>query len=153
MDKRIAILVAIIGILLVGIGYTVYQQNNDGIDANNTTSINNTLNNTTVKNATLEKTSQKTVSGQYGYCAICGKALTYTESQDEYTQGKVCYDCASNPYYESGPGADYANQKLKEAYPEEYEGMFEDSYDTSDYSYEDDYDYDYSDYEYEDEEY
>ncbi len=149
MDKRIAILLVIIGILLIEIGYTL-NQNNDVSDANNTT-INNTINNTTVKNATLEKSSEKTASGKYGYCAICGKALTYEEASNEYTQGKVCYDCASNPYYESGPGADYANQKLKEAYPEEYEGMFEDDYDYEDYDYS--YDDSYDDYEYDDGEY
>ena len=145
MDKRIAILLIIIGMLLVGIGYTISQQDNAS-DVNNTTAINNTINNTTVKNATLEQSSQKTVSGKYGYCAICGKALTYEESQDEYTQGKVCYDCASNPYYESGPGADYANQKLKEAYPEEYEGMFEEPSD--DYGYYEYEEYDYEDFDY-----
>lgn len=86
-----------------------------------------TVNNTTAVNATLESAPQKTDIGQYGYCAICGKALSYSEANNEYTQGKVCSDCASNPYYQTGEGADYANQKLKEAYPEDYEGMFEDS--------------------------
>lgn len=135
MDKRIAILLVIIGILLVGIGYMLFQQNNAS-DVNETIA-NNTHNNTTVKNATLEESTQ-TVSGEYGYCAICGNALTYSEAHNEYTQGKVCSSCASNPYYQTGEGADYANSKLAEAYPEEYEGMFDDSSEDYYYDYYDD---------------
>lgn len=141
MDKRIAILLVIIGILLIAIGYTIFQQNDAG-DANNT-ALNNTVNNTTVKNATLDESSQKTVSGKYGYCAVCGKALTYEEAHNEYTQGKVCHACANNPYYQTGEGAAYANQKLEEAYPDEYNGISEDSYEQNynDNEYEDDEDY------------
>ena len=49
----------------------------------------------------------------YGYCAVCGKALSASEANDEYTQGKLCYSYANNPPEEP----DYVNQKLKEAYP------------------------------------
>ena len=52
----------------------------------------------------------------YGYCAVCGKALSASEANDEYTQGKLCYSYANNPPEEP----DYVNQKLKEAYPDEY---------------------------------
>ena len=142
MDKRIAALLLIIGILLIGMGYLI-SQHKDTPDTNNITKVNTTLNNTTVKNVTVEESPQKTVSGKYGYCAVCGKALTYEEASNDYTQGKVCCACANNPYYQSGPGADYANQKLKEAYPDEYEGMFEDSYD-----YEDNNAYEYENEEY-----
>lgn len=141
MDKRIAILLVIIAILLAGIGYMVFQQHNVN-DANATVTniTNNTNNNTTVVNATPVESSQNTVGGEYGHCAICGKALTYSEAHNEYTQGKVCRSCASNPYYQSGDGADYANKKLAEAYPDEYEGMFDDSYEDYDYdTYDDSY--------------
>ncbi len=59
-------------------------------------------------NATVEEsqtTSTSSESGQYGYCAICGKALTYAEAHSEYTQGKVCHDCAANPYYQTDEGS------------------------------------------------
>ena len=137
-DKRVIALIVIIAILAVSVGYGLMtHQSNDTPVANNTTT------NKTVKNATVVKSD--TESGKYRYCAICGKALTYSEATNEYTQGKVCADCASNPYYQSGEGAKYANQKLAEGYPDEYS----DFYEGSDY----DYDYDYDDYEYDDEYY
>lgn len=142
MDKRIAALLLIIGILLIAMGYIMSQHNDAGNTAsvNNTTKVNTTLNNTTVnEDVTVEESPQKTVSGKYGYCAVCGKALSYGEANDEYTQGKVCHSCANNPYYQSGEGAAYANQKLEEAYPEYYNGISEDSYEPeyNDYEYED----------------
>lgn len=130
-DKRIIILLAIIAVLAVGVAYGLMtHQDNTKSDANNTTT------NKTVKNATLVESHSE--SGQYGYCAICGKALTYSEANNEYTQGKVCADCASNPYYQTGEGARYANQKLAEAYPDEYSDFYEDS-DYDDYEYDDEY--------------
>ena len=142
MDKRIAALLLIIGILLIAMGFIMSQHNdaNNTTNVNNTTKVNTTLNNTTVKDdVTVEESPQKTVSGKYGYCAICGKALSYGEANNEYTQGKVCHSCAVNPYYQSGEGAAYANQKLEEAYPEEYNGISEDSYEPeyNDYEHED----------------
>lgn len=136
-DKRVIILLIIIAILSVGICYSLMTQHNDTKPV-----VNNTTTNKTVTNATLVQS--KSESGQYGYCAICGKALTYSEANNEYTQGKVCAACAQNPYYQSGEGAAYANQKLAEAYPDEYSWMDEDS---------DNYDYDYEDYDYEDDNY
>lgn len=133
-DKRIIILLAIIAVLAVGVAYGLMtHQDNTKSDANNTTT------NKTVKNATLVESHSE--SGQYGYCAVCGKALTYSEANNEYTQGKVCADCASNPYYQSGEGAKYANQKLAEAYPDEYSDFYDDrnDYDYDYYDYEDDY--------------
>ena len=85
--------------------------------------------NTTVEESQTTSTSSE--SGQYGYCAICGKALTSSEANSEYTQGKVCHSCAANPYYQTDEGSQYANEKLYEAYPEEYEWMYEDSDDSS----------------------
>ena len=120
-DKIIIItLIIVIVILAVGIAWQMHaaQTNGKSVEVNNTT-----VENTTVKNATLEEeesVEQQSESGQYGYCAICGKALTYAEAHEEYTQGKVCYDCASNPYFETEEGAKYANKKLEEAYPDEY---------------------------------
>ena len=99
-------------------------------------------------NATVEEAQTSTSSsenGQYGHCAICGKALTYAEAHNEYTQGKVCHNCAANPYYQTDEGSKYANEKLYEAYPDEYAWMYEDSDDSSYDSYDDSY--------YEDEEY
>lgn len=127
MDKRILALIIIIVLLVVGIGFLIAgQQNNVKQVANNTT-----LNNTTVKNATLTNetttSSSSSENGQYGYCAICGNALTYSEAHSEYTQGKVCSSCAKNPYYQTEEGSKYANQKLAEAYPDEYEWMNDDS--------------------------
>ena len=138
IDKRIIVLLVIIAILSAGVIWGLYTHQ----DNNNTeTNVAPDLNNTTVINATMEETKESSTtsdSGQYGYCAICGKALTYDEANDEYTQGKVCHSCAANLYYETPEGADYANKKLQEAYPEEYSFMDEE--------YEDDYEYD--DYEY-----
>ena len=85
--------------------------------------------NTTVEESQTTSTSSE--SGQYGYCAICGKALTSAEAHSEYTQGKVCHNCAANPYYQTDEGSKYANEKLYESYPEEYEWMYEDSDDSS----------------------
>ena len=54
----------------------------------------------------------------------------------------MCHDCAVNPYYQSGEGAEYANKKLYEAYPDEYSWMYEDDsaeYEYYDESYPDDY--------------
>ena len=137
IDKRMLILLIIIAILSVGVIWGLINLQDSGkTSANNTTF----LNDTTVANATLveeESSSTDSSSGQYGYCAICGKALTYSESQSEITEGKVCHSCASNPYYQSGEGAEYANQKLYEAYPDEYAWMYEDSddYDNGDNYY------------------
>ena len=136
MDKRIIVLLAIVVILAAVFGYLVFSQHQEPVKqvVNNTTPANNT----TVKNATVEDTttesSSSSESGQYGYCAVCGKALTYSEAHSEYTQGKVCRDCGSNPYYQTDEGSKYANQKLQEAYPEEYSWMSEES---SDVEYED----------------
>lgn len=74
-----------------------------------------------------ESSDEVKTEKSYGYCAVCGKALSASEANDEYTQGKVCHSCANNP----PGGPDYANQKLKEAYPDEYywlETGYEDSY-------------------------
>ena len=98
-----------------------------------------------VLNATMNQTqtssSSNTESGHYGYCAICGKALTSAEANNEYTQGKVCHSCAANPYYQTDEGSQYANEKLFEAYPDEYEWMYEDSVDPTydEYEYDDSY--------------
>lgn len=143
MDKKIAVLIVIIAILAVGVGYGLVSHKEAPKQVvNNTTAANNT----TVKNATLEQetTSSDSDSGQYGYCAICGRALSYSEAHNEYTQGKVCQDCANNPYYQTDEGSKYANEKLFEAYPDEYDWMNED--DSGD-----DYD-DVEYYEYDDEE-
>ena len=127
MDKRIIVLLAIVVILAAVFGYLVFSQHQEPVKqvVNNTTPANNT----TVKNATVEDTttesSSSSESGQYGYCAICGRALSYSEANHEITQGKVCIDCANNPDYQTGEGADYANRKLYEAYPDEYEWMYE----------------------------
>ena len=134
MDKRIITLLAIIAILSVALGYVmINNQETPEPVVNNTTAVNNT----TVKNATLEESetetasSENTESGQYGYCAICGRALTSSEANHEITQGKVCLDCANNPYYQTDEGAKYANEKLFEAYPDEYEWMHEDANDNN----------------------
>lgn len=126
-DKRIIVLLAIIAVLAIGVGYGLYSHHDTPkISVNNTTAVNNT----TVKNTTLEETTTSSdssgESGEYGYCAICGNALTYAEAHSEYTQGKVCHSCASNPYYQTDEGSQYANQKLEEAYPDEYSWMDED---------------------------
>ena len=127
-------LVVILAVILAGIGYMLIGHQDAPKKAwNNTTNLNTTtkLNNTTVKDTTSEESeseyasSQNSESGQYGYCAICGRALSYSEANHEITQGKVCIDCANNPNYQTGEGADYANRKLYEAYPDEYEWMYE----------------------------
>ena len=127
-------LVVILAVILAGIGYMLIGHPDAPKKAeNNTTNLNTTtkLNNTTVKDTATEESesesagSQNSESGQYGYCAICGRALSYSEANHEITQGKVCIDCANNPDYQTGEGADYANRKLYEAYPDEYEWMYE----------------------------
>lgn len=126
-------LAVILAVILAGIGYMLIGHPEAPKKAeNNTTKVNTTLiNNTTVKDTTSEESeseyasSQNSESGQYGYCAICGRALSYSEANHEITQGKVCIDCANNPDYQTGEGADYANRKLYEAYPDEYEWMYE----------------------------
>lgn len=143
MDKRITALLIIIAILAIGVGYGLYTHQDAPKPVVNNTTI---VNNTTVKNATLDETetssSSESESGEYGYCAICGRALTYSEANNEHTQGKVCLDCANNPYYQTGEGAQYANEKLFEAYPDEYSWMHED--DSSDSNHEDNGDSDSS---------
>lgn len=136
IDKRIIILLVIIAILSVGVIWGLYtHQDRNDIETNNTTE----LNDTEVKNATMvESETSDSERGQYGYCAICGRALTYEEANDEYSQGKVCHDCAANPYYETPEGADYANKKLAEAYPDEYSWMNDNSSDSDDYEYKND---------------
>ena len=127
-------LVVILAVILAGIGYMLIGHPDAPKKAwNNTAHLNTTtkLNNTTFKDTATEESesesagSQNSESGQYGYCAICGRALSYSEANHEITQGKVCIDCANNPDYQTGEGADYANRKLYEAYPDEYEWMYE----------------------------
>lgn len=116
----IIILTIIIVLLILGIGYFALNMFQDtDSTANNTTE---QVNASVINNETQSSSSSE--SGQYGYCAICGKPLTESEANDEYTQGKVCFSCASNPDYQYGEGADYANQKLEEAYPEDYNGYW-----------------------------
>ena len=126
MDKRIIGLLIIIIILSIGAGYVLLSHQDAPKQVVNNTTI---ANNTTVKNTTLEQITtppSDSSDGQYGYCSICGKALTYSEAHSEYTQGKVCRNCAQNPYYQTDEGSEYANGKLAEAYPDEYGWMFED---------------------------
>lgn len=131
MDRRILALLVIIALLSIGIVYSLYNTPHE-VKSNDTVKIENrTL------NATLNESVQ-TESESYGQCAICGKSLSYSEANDEYTQGKVCHDCAANPYYQTDEGAQYANQKLIEAYPDEYSWMDESH--SSDYDTYDDYD-------------
>ena len=135
-NKIIIALIVIIAFLAAGVAFGIHSsQNVSNETANNTTVENSTVINATMQNTTSDESDE---SGQYGYCAICGRALTYEEANDEYTQGKVCHDCASNPYYETGEGAEYANSKLAEAYPDEYSWMDDDYSEDSDY---DDYEY------------
>ena len=144
MDKRIIVLIAIIAILAIGLGYIAVSHHEPVKQPVNNTTI---ANNTTVKNATLNQTtssSSSQESGQYGYCAICGKALTYAEAHSEYTQGKVCHSCGANPYYQTDEGSKYANQKLYEAHPDEYSWMDDIDVDSAYDEYED---YDNSNYE------
>lgn len=134
--KIILILILIIAILAVGMAYMILagQHGSEKSQSNNTTVKNTTANNTTVKNTTLTKKTNGE-SGKYGYCAICGRALSASEAGDEYTQGKVCSSCARDPYYQSGEGARYANEKLIESYPEDYEWMYQDTPSSSEYDY------------------
>lgn len=74
-----------------------------------------------IRNVVVAGNSAENI-GQYGYCAIYGVALTYEEANNEFTQSKVCYNCANNPYYQHGE-ADYANKKLYEKYPKDHEWM------------------------------
>lgn len=141
MDKRMIAIIVIIAILIVGVGYGVLTHQDKAKPADNKTVNKTATNNTTIKNATVKNTtteeteiqssesSSSSESGEHGYCAICGRALSASEAGNEYTQGKVCSDCAANPDYQSGEGADYANRKLYEAYPDEYAWMYEDTND------------------------
>ena len=140
MDKRIIVLIAIIAILAIGLGYIAVSHHEPVKQPVNNTTI---ANNTTVKNATLNQTdsSSSQESGQYGYCAVCGKALTYAEAHSEYTQGKVCHSCGANPYYQTDEGSKYANQKLYEAHPDEYSWMDDIDVDSAYDEYEDDINY------------
>lgn len=125
-NKIIIILCLVVIILCCGI-----IVNTSFDDTKNVKEVNITNNNTTEVNKEVVKASEdkKTeVVEAYGYCAVCGKALSASEASDEYTQGKVCHSCAINP----PGGPDYANQKLKEAYPEEYSWMETGYEDTSD---------------------
>ena len=117
--KVIIILIFIIALLLIGIGYFALSPNDNSVPVNNTTT--SEVNVTKIDNTT--ETTSVSSSGQYGYCAICGRALSYSEANNEYTQGKVCLDCAKNPYYYTDEGSQYANGKLEEAYPESYNGI------------------------------
>lgn len=72
-----------------------------------------------IRNVAVAGNSAENTS-QYGYCAICGVALTYEEANNEFIQSKVCYNCANNPYYQHCE-ADYANKKLYEKYPKDHE--------------------------------
>ena len=135
MDKRIIALLIIIAFLSIGIIYSVYNGPEE-VKTNESTEVRNISVNAILNESNNDNT------GQYGHCAICGKALSYSEAHEEYTQGKVCHDCAVNPYYQSGEGAEYANKKLYEAYPDEYSWMYEDDsaeYEYYDESYPDDY--------------
>lgn len=121
-------MLVIIVILAAALGYAIiitHHGDNPKPIANNTTT-NNTAANNTTEDQTVSQSSSSS-SGQYGYCAICGKALTYSEAHSEFTQGKVCSACAKNPYYQTEEGSKYANKKLEEAYPDEYSWMDDDS--------------------------
>lgn len=129
MNKKTAIVLVIAIAVIVVAVVTSFTLINDS-SHENITAVNNTTNITNVTNVSevTEKTDVSTNknSGAHGYCAICGAALSASEANNEYTQGKVCMSCAKNPYYQTSPGSDYANQKLYDKYPEDYSWMDED---------------------------
>lgn len=127
-NKLLGIIIAVIVIVCVGFilaGYLSDSSETKIINATNNTT--NITNNTTVavEKITKEKStnSNQGPNGEFGYCAVCGAPLTEAEANDEYTQGKVCHSCATNPYFQTEEGAQYANQKLEEAYPDRYNGI------------------------------
>lgn len=133
MDRKtIIILVTAVIVILIACG-TAFLVLNNHSEPNNETAINSTENITEV--AEDAKASQPQKAKAHGYCAICGAPLSLDEATDEYTQGKVCWDCARNPYYQTDPGAAYANEKLEEAYPEDYNGIADEYYDDEYYYY------------------
>lgn len=124
LSKKVIVVVCLVIAVLCGgiIAATLFSEP-ESIDE-----VNITNNNTTeADREVVESSDEVKTEKSYGYCAVCGKALSASEANNEYTQGKVCHSCANNP----PGGPDYANQKLKEAYPDEYywlETGYEDSY-------------------------
>lgn len=113
LSKKVIVVVCLVIAVLCGgiIAATLFSEP-ESIDE-----VNITNNNTTeTDNEVAESSDGAKTETSYGYCAVCGKALSASEANNEYTQGKVCHSCANNP----PGGPDYANQKLKEAYPDEY---------------------------------
>ena len=113
LSKKVIVIVCLVIAVLCGgiIAATLFSEP-ESIDE-----VNITNNNTTeTDNEVAESSDGAKTETSYGYCAVCGKALSASEANDEYTQGKVCHSCANNP----PGGPDHANQKLKEAYPDEY---------------------------------
>ncbi|WP_409200778.1 hypothetical protein [Methanobrevibacter sp. DSM 116169] len=119
MEKNIKILIGVIAVVIVLLVLVVasgFIFNNDTDTTNNSTiniTNNNTTNltvNNTVENKATEESVEKTVYS--AYCMICGAGLSTAEANDWYNQGKVCMDCANNPYYHTEEGSKYANEKL-----------------------------------------
>ncbi|MDO5848436.1 MAG: hypothetical protein Q4P18_02780 [Methanobrevibacter sp.] len=126
MNKKtgIAILISVIVIAMaLCASFVILTGNAESKNANVANNTTNVTENITNVTEDISSGSSSKNSGAYGYCAICGAALSASEANDDYTQGKVCRSCAKNPYYQSSPGSDYANQKLYEKYPEEYSWM------------------------------
>lgn len=112
-------------IVAVGVVLALTLTENDDVPVANNTIVNNTTNITNNSSVEVQNNENKEVETQskaYGYCAVCGAGLSYEEATHEHTQGKVCYDCANNPYYYTEEGANYANEKLWEDYPRGSEG-------------------------------
>lgn len=129
MNKKTGIVLFICIIVICGAvvaSFTVLKldSKDDNVDVNNTTNVTENITNVTEE----VNSSQSQNSGAYGYCAICGVPLSASEASDDYTQGKVCGNCAKNPYYYTDEGSQYANQKLEEAYSEDYNGVSNGSY-------------------------
>ena len=108
--KAIVIVCLVIAVLCGGIIAATLFSEPESIDE-----VNITNNNTTEADNYVAESS------------VCGKAVSASEDNYVSTEGKVCHSSANNP----PGGPDYANQKLKEAYPDEYywlETGYEDSY-------------------------
>ena len=94
LSKKVIVVVCLVIAVLCGgiIAATLFSEP-ESIDEVNITNNNTTETDREVAESSDEVKTEKS----YGYCAVCGKALSASEANDEYTQGKVCHSCANNP--------------------------------------------------------
>lgn len=94
LSKKVIVVVCLVIAVLCGgiIAATLFSEP-ESIDEVNITNNNTTEADREVAESSVDVKTEKS----YGYCAVCGKALSASEANNEYTQGKSMSQLCKQP--------------------------------------------------------